>query len=232
MIRRKFSHGYIELFRGKYNLKDVAFLKRIIDEMTIEEKNNLLSKQFNEMWDKLWIRTNIYSVKQIKELKISKQKFTHLKNGYLVDNKNISFKKLIDESTTNWIEAEWGFPKGRRKIREKNITCAKREFNEETGLLSSDYEILNPTNIKVENILGTNNVQYKHIYYIAQIKTDKIIKIDENNFDQISEIGDIGYFNLKQSLDLIRPYNIEKKKVLKEINNDILQYYKQKKTKF
>ena len=38
LIRRKFSHGYIELFRGKYNLKDISFLKRIIDEMTIEEK--------------------------------------------------------------------------------------------------------------------------------------------------------------------------------------------------
>ena len=34
----QFSHGYVELLRGKYNINDVEFLQRIIKEMTLEEK--------------------------------------------------------------------------------------------------------------------------------------------------------------------------------------------------
>ena len=48
-----------------------------------------------------------------------------------------------------------------------------------------------------------------------------MIKIDEENFDQISEIGDIGYFNYEKSFNLIRPYNIEKRKVLTKINDEL-----------
>ena len=225
LVRRKFSHGYIELFRGKYKLDDIDFLQRIIDEMTNKEKSNLLLISFNDLWESLWVRPEIYSTKQLSEFKKSKKKFISLREGGYFDKNNptklINLKYFIDNSQTNWIEPEWGFPKGRRKIKEKNISCAIREFNEETGLYSTDYKIIKNIDIQFENILGTNNVKYKHIYYTAQIITDKVIKIDEENFDQISEIGDIGYFNYEKSFNLIRPYNIEKRKVLTKINDEL-----------
>ena len=43
------------------------------------------------------------------------------------------FLTLVKESQTNWLTPEWGFPKGRRNYQETDITCAYREFNEETG---------------------------------------------------------------------------------------------------
>ena len=230
LIRRKFSHGYVELFRGKYKLEDVDFLQRIINEMTIVEKLNLQTKNFNDLWEKLWIRPEIYTTKQINEFKKSKQKFASLKEGGFFDKKNptkfINLNYFIENSDTNWIEPEWGFPKGRRKIKEKNLNCAIREFNEETGLYSTDYRILKNITTKIENILGTNNVQYKHIYYTAQIITDKQIKLDEDNFDQVSEIGDIGYFNYQKSINLIRPYNVEKRQVLTQINCELQELLK------
>ena len=34
---------------------------------------------------------------------------------------------------------EWGFPKGRRNMHESDLDCAKREFEEETGIDESFY---------------------------------------------------------------------------------------------
>ena len=34
---------------------------------------------------------------------------------------SLYLKDLINESITNWIEPEWGFPKGKRKIKESDI---------------------------------------------------------------------------------------------------------------
>ena len=38
---------YVELLRGKYNINDVEFYN-IIDEMTLEEKKNLIKNEFEE----------------------------------------------------------------------------------------------------------------------------------------------------------------------------------------
>ena len=46
-------------------------------------------------------------------------------------------------SDSKFIEPEWGFPKGRRNNKEKDINCAIREFYEETNFDNQDYQILN-----------------------------------------------------------------------------------------
>ena len=44
----------------------------------------------------------------------------------------ITIDTLIQNSKYNFVNPEWGFPKGRKNIKESNIECALREFNEET----------------------------------------------------------------------------------------------------
>ena len=63
---------------------------------------------------------------------------------YLFKNEFYTLNDLIEESNhyDNWIEAEWGFPKGRRNYQETDFECALREFSEETG-----YSIKNIKNI-------------------------------------------------------------------------------------
>ena len=54
----------------------------------------------------------------------------------------ITIDILINKSTTNWIETEWEFPKGRRNFQEKDLTCALREFEEETGCNKNSLKII------------------------------------------------------------------------------------------
>ena len=234
LIRRKYSHGYVELFRGKYKLYDIDFLQRIIDEMTIQEKQNITTKEFEQLWNELWMNPNMYhyTKNQLNEYHISLSKFKKLQTGDYYNKQNldtiINFEYFINKSKTNWFEPEWGFPKGRRKIKEPDLDCAIREFKEETGLENKDFTIKHNFKPKIELLTGTNNIQYKHIYYTGFItNNNKILNIDVSKFEQVSEIGNIGYYSYKKCMELIRPYNIEKKQILTEINKEVL-YYLQK----
>jgi hypothetical protein len=54
MIRRRDSFGFVDFIRGKYSLNDEAYIQRIIDEMTVTEKSNLMRLTFDQLWRLLW----------------------------------------------------------------------------------------------------------------------------------------------------------------------------------
>ena len=149
------------------------------------------------------------SRKNKKEFIESKDKFECLKNKNGVE---LSLDFYIKNVKPFYTSPEWGFPKGRKMRGESDLECAIREFCEETGYSYSDIKIV--TNIKpiIENIIGTNGVKYRHIYYIAEDISNKNPKIDGN-----TEIGDIGFFSFDDSNKLFREYHIEKKKITKNV---------------
>ena len=212
MIRRKHSLGYSDFIRGKYMLENLQYLMKLIDLMTIKEKKMILEMDFPDLWKYLW------ECDRKHEYDDSIEKFTKLRTGFTNKGEKLTLLKLIERSTTSWLEPEWGFPKGRRNIREDNLSCAIREFSEETGLAKDDHEIigLDPVN---ETFIGTNEVRYKFIYYISQ--TDKDPILDNNNEFQQAEIGNLGWFSYNECINMMRKHHIEKKKVLSKVNNTI-----------
>ena len=71
--------------------------------------------------------------------------------------------------------------------------------------------------------LGSNGVYYKHIYYLAKAKdsiTDEYI--DPNNRLQLLEIGNIKWVSFNELMEMIRPQYMNKKKLLKEVNEYII----------
>ncbi len=220
MIRRKNSLSYVDFIRGKYDLNDYEYLHNTISMMTNEEKNNLLKKNFDELWGDLWSSPTENIKKPVifnQEYDESKNKFNKLKDGYMLQKNEllffVNFKKIIGKSLERYEDPEWGFPKGRRNMNEKNIECAKREFQEETGMKENEYHILNFSPLE-EIYLGSNHIRYKHIYYFAQTSKKKIIKLDENNI----EVGSINWFPFGEGYDMIRFYHKEKKNILFNIH--------------
>jgi 8-oxo-dGTP pyrophosphatase MutT (NUDIX family) len=213
MIRRKHSLNYIEFIRGKYDLNNVEYLENIINMMSTDEQTKLLNNSFNLLWNELWNDSKKNSV----EYKESEHKFNLLKKGTYIKKNDINIKTslehLIKNNIITYSEPEWGFPKGRRNINEKNIDCAKREFEEETNNNEYDYTILNMSPLD-EVYLSTNLSKYKHIYYIAQSKNDRVLTVDITNKHMNTEIGDIGWFSVNDSINKIRNYNIDKRNKL------------------
>jgi 8-oxo-dGTP pyrophosphatase MutT (NUDIX family) len=219
MIQRVDSFGYVEFMRGKYSMHNHQYLKNIIDEMTIHEKQNILTKSFDELWLSLW---GEYSGIQYRgEEQVSKNKYLQLKAGIDYGGMKYSLESLIQSSTTRWEMAEWGFPKGRRNHQEKDLDCAFREFSEETGYDKQCLkQILNV--IPYEEIfIGSNIKSYKNKYYLSYMDNNAT---QINNY-QKSEVKNMKWLSYDECMNTIRPYNIEKKNIITSINNTLHKFF-------
>ena len=217
MIQRKDSLSFMEFVRGKYNVDDYDYLKQLFEYMTDNEKKMILNNSFDNIWNYTWSQNTHNNFKQTKEYIDSKNKFDNIINTSYFKN-IISLKNYKN----NYTEQEWGFPKGRKKIKESDIDCAIREFCEETQLYKDDIQIDSKIIPFQEIFFGTNNILYKHVYYIGKIvKEDAKILLDNNCMEQIREVRALKWFTYNEVLDHIKNHNIERIKIFKKAHNII-----------
>ena len=65
-----------------------------------------------------------------------------------------------------------------------------------------------------EKLVGTNNINYEHNYFVSIGPIDDVGIIDSR---QALEIGNIKWTTLKEAKELIRPYHTERLRILNEI---------------
>jgi len=218
LICRKDTLGFVEFMRGKYPMYHKSYIINLINEMTIQEKNGLLNKSFDELWYALW--GDFINTKYSTEGKTSKSKFNHIKEGVNIHNTDyFNLKELIGKSNTCWTEPEWGFPKGRREYYETDVDCSKREFQEETGISSNKLDMVLNIIPYEETFMGSNYKTYKHKYYLAYMKESD----NTSNF-QRSEVSNMKWLSYEKSLKHIRPCNTELRNILEKVNILIKDY--------
>jgi ADP-ribose pyrophosphatase YjhB (NUDIX family) len=218
MICRKDSLGYVDFIRGKYKTHDLTYIRNIINEMTINEMDKVRKMDFDLLWKDLWSE-NI-GIQYRGEERISRDKFKRLTNGIMSNNQYYTIETLINESTSKWDVPEWGFPKGRRNYQEKDITCAIREFEEETGYSSSSIKLIQNLQPFDEIFTGSNYKSYKHSYYVAYMSDDDGVGSDY----QKTEVSQVKWVTYDEAMNMIRPYNLEKKEVLTRANELLKNY--------
>jgi len=211
MVQRKDSLAFMEFIRGKYDVYDTKYIKELICYMTNEEKN-LISNDFDYIWNYAWYQNNNTNIKHTIEYLESKKKFSYLITNNILNN---IFK---DINNYNSQEQEWGFPKGRRKLKEANIDCAIREFCEETRISKNDIDIKNELDYFEEIFYGSNNILYKHVYYIAKINKNVKLEIDNTCLDQVREIRALEWYNYDNVLKKIKKKNIERIEIFKLVD--------------
>ena len=106
-------------------------------------------------------------------------------------------------------------------MRETDIECANRELIEETGISRDDYFIYRNIKPYEEIFLGSNNVIYKHVYYLGRYTSDKPIMLDKKNKAQVSEIGAIRWMNISELRKKIRYYNEKRISIVNHVINNI-----------
>jgi 8-oxo-dGTP pyrophosphatase MutT (NUDIX family) len=221
MIQRKDSLSFMEFIRGKYNVNDILYIRQLVSSMTLNEKNLLINKQFDEIWNYAWYQNNASNIKHTTEYIESKHKFEYLVSNNILSSITNNVMHVVDQ------EQEWGFPKGRRKLKESDIDCAVREICEETRLTSNDIQILEDILPFEEIFFGTNNVLYKHTYYIAKIIDKDIpISVDQNCVEQMREVRALNWFCYEEVLQRIKLYNIERHQIIQKTHSIIMDYEK------
>jgi len=223
MIRRKDSFGYIDLLRGKYIQHNVEQLQNIFNEMSVGEREKIRTNNFETLWKQMW--GNIPQSSQYRSEEFASQKkFDTLRNGIQICNdannvNMISLETLINGCSTDWAETEWEFPKGRRNFQEKDLDCALREFEEETGILKKDLTIVENIVPFEEIFIGSNHKSYKHKYFLAYMDIENKQEDSVSLFNyQKTEVSKIEWKSLEECLESIRPYNLEKKQLIINIH--------------
>ena len=220
MIRRKDSFGYIDFLRGKYSPYNIDHTQNIINEMSLSEKDRILNEPFDILWKLMWGESS--NIQYRNEEGSSSKKFDLIKNGIIIENEKINLHDIIERSNTKWDETEWEFPKGRRNYQEKDLDCALREFEEETGILKQNILIVENVLPFEEIFIGTNHKSYKHKYFLAYINETEIEETLHNY--QKSEVSKLEWKTMDECLESIRPYNLEKKQLITNINKVLEEY--------
>jgi len=217
LIQRRDSLGYVEFLRGKYKLDNPDYILLLLNGMTAEERQRLISNGFDKLWENLWNSQNTRQYRN--EYEIAKRQFEALRTTGDVMGKLLN--TYVTQTTTEWPSPEWGFPKGRRSLHESELTCATREFTEETGLSRTTLHICSGFDQYIEQYIGTNGITYKQVYFIAVCSPNTDASVQTTNRVMTREVGNIGWFSYEEALAHIRTTNIEKRAVLTKINTDI-----------
>lgn len=238
MINRRHSINYLEYIKHRfiyYNQKTNSYYcninqaKYIFEHLTIKEyeKIKLSAAEGPQGFENLWkndifkYNTFVKKYEFDQSMKKHKQFYKGIKSKY----NHISLCNVMNKYKPLYTETEWGFPKGRSIEKEDFLTCAKREWKEETGLDDACVKMINTIPI-TEEYMGSNKVKYKITYYIGEyIDKDKDkdtpfkvnVGVDENNSQQCMEIRDVQWFTYEEVLRKIRPYYRDKKRIFNEV---------------
>jgi len=218
MIRRKDSFGYIDFIRGKYSPYNIDQVQNCINEMSLQEKERISREPFEKLWQMMWGTTSNSQYRN--EEVVSSKKFETISSGVVINNNLINLQDLIKNSNSTWNETEWEFPKGRRNYQEKDLDCALREFEEETGYSQKDITIIENILPFEEIFIGSNHKSYKHKYFLAYMNDT----IDNLQNFQKTEVSKLEWKTIDECLNSIRPYNLEKKKLIKNVSKILKEY--------
>lgn len=175
----------------------------MLTQMTQHEKETLMKKY-----------TTIREGGVIQNLK---EKIFQLIKGTSYNGETYDLRDLIIESNSKqvWFEPEWGFPKGRRNASESDYNCAVREFTEETGYPASHLVNIRNITPMEEIFTGSNYYSYRHKYYIMFVPYKESLM--SGHFQQ-SEVSKMEWKTISQCIDCIRPYNLEKIALIKNVS--------------
>ena len=213
LIQRKHSLGYVDFIRGKYKLDNIDGINFLFQHMIRSEIEKIKTMEFDDLWTNLWNNDEQKMSYLKKEFLIAKEKFNKLKTSLDLEL-NLDF--YVNNIEPLYKSNEWGFPKGRRSRNESAKECAIREFSEETSIPQESIKVIDSIVPIEENLIGTNGIKYRHIYYLAETTLDELPENINNN-----EIGNMKLFNYNDGHEALRPYHIDKR----EIITSVFYYY-------
>jgi len=229
MVQRKDSLCFVEFIRGRYDPRDKKYIMHLLSNMTLVEREHIRTMTFPDLWHGFWQTDQNRGY--MREYQQAFQKFSVLRRGhYVYPDEFITLITLVNATTSQHNEKEWGFPKGRRNINEKDIKCALREFREETGIDTRDVHVHTYVKPFEEVFTACNKVRYCHVYYIVQLKQDTDADITKSNTDivlkgeksQMREISRVSWLDEQTVKNKINVDHVERRDMFDRVHDLIM----------
>lgn len=185
MIKKRATYAFVDFIRGRYDPMKHYDLEFMFSGMTINEKILIRTKDFQTVWMCCYGKEpskNSDKVLYSKSLKKFNQLCEHRGGEFLLD--------LLNRSTNS--DLLWEIPKGRIGKNESPLDSAIREFEEETGINKSMYQLLFDEGT-VEYTFADGGVKYKYIYYMALLNSMQPLRYDFRNEHMLVEVAELKF---------------------------------------
>lgn len=150
VVQRRDSFGFLELLRGRYDPRDVSYLRVLAADMTDHEKMRVEDWSYEKMW------ADVFGAKPASAL--ARCKFATARDALIVQMRSMPSKP----------ENEWEFPKGRReRASETDVQCARREFEEETCVSQYAIRVRVDGDPIVEEYKSFDGRWYRNTFFVA-----------------------------------------------------------------
>jgi len=209
LVSKKHTYGFTDLVNGKYSFADKKYIFNLLRQLTEEEYNRLINDDFLTLFKEVNYIIDDNNLNKIKNLDKMEKRFYQLRENIPKQYNNVVY---------SYTTPDWEFPKGKLRGNESILKCARREFQEETGLTPDQYTLFKNIKPFQEVFDGTDGKKYQYTYFIALIKYDV-------NFDKIltKETSNIGLYAYLDADNRIRHYNGLRKHIIKVINDNIFK---------
>ena len=196
--QRRDTFEYITFIQGLWDT--LERVKYLFSLMSHEERDRILNYTLQELWDDMWIN---------KSSTMYRDCFAKAKRKY--DFAYDHLVHIINTTSTTVIDPPWGFPKGRKNDnKEKDITCAIRESEEETRISASNYKIFNNRKFS-ERFKGSNGIFYSTLYFLCEIKSGCLLPspiLTPNGIRKESiseEVNDMKWLSYEEASKFLNP---------------------------
>lgn len=186
-ICKRYTYAFRLFAHGNYDSNDNAKIIAQLNMMTVDEKLILLSLNFTNIWFHIYLNNTFRNMAYF----VAKNKF---ESTFVIDT-GIRLRNLIAKSTN--ITRIWEIPKGKKKNKnESSLSCAVREFYEETRIPKKSYKIF-PNASRTYSYID-EGVKYVNKYYFAYTRYHFEPKVDFTANEQLEEIADIRWMTFDQ----------------------------------
>lgn len=189
LVCKRYTYAYCEFVNFNYNINSDNDIVNLFKKMTLDEKIDILSLNYQQMWYRIWTNNSNYQ--------LFAQKKNQFDAVYMCDG-GVRLRKLISQTLSTNADRIWEIPKGRRDDKtESNLVCAIREFYEETGIKKRFYTLLHE--VGFNNNYTEGGVMYKNKYFLARAQDNLDIKkfITINQLNEISDMRWMSYSKIK-----------------------------------
>lgn len=203
LVCRRDSVGMCDILFGNETITK-RYLRRVCSQITQREVECILHHPIERILKHVFGLARQYTTcKEKRRLQWRKQMIRRRIN---IIRQNRDLRDIVDSVQSQWKDPGWGFPKGRLLYpSEDEMECALREFEEETGIGRSELRINKDPSVRfVEEYVGSNNVTYRHNYFITIVSPKATPCCDPDSTGQRFEISEVGWFPFDGAMRTIR----------------------------
>ena len=191
LVKKKYTYQFIYFVLGWYSVKRDTGITIDLTKISYFERMLMMCVPLEDIIATYCAKHYINAYARKRRLKKLKYKFDKYKH-WINDTHGQTFEVYISALELN-PDIKWEIPKGKLEPNETPISCAKREFTEETGL--DNFTVFKKLSSRYE-IEYYRKTKYTTTYYFGMMDTICYGKIDKN------EIGAFGWFTTDEIANL------------------------------